>query len=127
MNENKEYISQLQENGALHISEDVVASIAGMAALETEGVSCLGNGMGADLADILGKKNLGKGIRITAGEDNSVSVDCTILLKIGFSIVEVSRNVQNAIISNLESTTGLKVSAVNVTVSGIALPKDNKR
>jgi len=127
MNENKEYISQLQENGALHISEDVVASIAGMAALETEGVSCLGNGMGADLADILGKKNLGKGIRITAGEDNSVSVDCTILLKIGFSIVEVSRNVQNAIISNLESTTGLKVSAVNVTVSGIALPKENKR
>ena len=127
MNENKEYISQLQENGALHISEDVVASIAGMAALETEGVSCLGNGMGADLADILGKKNLGKGIRITAGEDNSVSVDCTILLKIGFGIVEVSRNVQNAIISNLESTTGLKVSAVNVTVSGIALPKENKR
>lgn len=127
MNENKEYISQIQENGSLHISEEVIASIAGIAVMETEGVCSLGGSTGPDLSDILGKKNLSKGIRVTISEENDISVDCTVMTKLGYSIQEVAANAQSAVASNIESVTGLKVSAVNVTVTGIALPKDNKR
>lgn len=127
MNENKEYISQIQEKGSMHISEEVIASIAGLAAMEVEGVCGLGSTLSTDLADILGKKSLSKGIRITIGEENDISVDCSIIVKMGQNIKEVGINVQSAISSNIESVTGFKVSAVNVTVAGIALPKESKK
>jgi len=127
MNDNKEYISQIQENGSMHISEEVIASIAGMTALEVDGVCGLGSTLGTDLADILGKKNLSKGIRISIGEENDICVDCSIVVKLGQNIKEIGANVQSAVASNIESVTGFKVSAVNVTVAGIALPKDSKK
>ena len=127
MNENKEYISQAQDNGSLHISEEVVASVAGMAIMDVDGVCGLGAGLGADLADILGKKNLGRGVKITTNEENDITVDCSIVLKLGQNIAETAACVQDAVKSAVESVTGFKVSAVNVTVTGVALPKENKR
>ena len=127
MNENKEYISQAQNNGSLHISEEVVASVAGMAIMDVEGVCGLGAGLGADLADILGKKNLGRGVKITTSEENEITIDCSIVLKLGQNIAETAANVQEAVKTAVESVTGFKVSAVNVTVTGVALPKENKR
>ena len=127
MNENKDYISQAQDNGSLHISEEVIASVAGMAIMEVEGVCGLGAGIGADLADILGKKNLGRGVKITIGEENDITIDCSIVLKLGQNIVDVARTVQDAVLTSVESVTGFKVSAVNVTVAGISLPKEGKR
>jgi uncharacterized alkaline shock family protein YloU len=127
MNENKEYISQIQDNGSLHISEEVIASIAGLAVMEVEGVCGLGNSTSLELSEILGKKNLSKGIRISVSEENEVALDCTIMVKLGYNIKEVATAAQNAVASHVESVSGLRVSAVNVTVAGIALPKDGKR
>ena len=127
MNENKEYISQAQENGSLHISEEVIASVAGMAIMDVEGVCGLGSGIGADLADILGKKNLGRGIKIAVSEENEITVECNIVLKLGQNIVETAAAVQDSVKSALESVTGFKVCAVNVTVAGVALPKESKK
>lgn len=127
MSEQKEYISQTRENGMLHISEDVLASIAGIAVSEVDGVALPGSGFGAEIADILGKKNLGRGISITIGEENEITVDCAILVEIGFSVVDVSKSVQEAVASNIENATGFQVSAVNVTVAGVILPKEAKR
>ena len=127
MNENKDYISKMQEQGALHISEEVIVSVAGIAIMETEGVAGIGAGVGADLAKTLGMKSLNKGIRISISEEKEITLDCTIVAKLGQSVLEVAKNVQDGVITNVESVTGLKVSAVNVTVGGIALPKDGKR
>jgi len=109
------------------LAPEVIASIAGMTALEVDGVCGLGSTLGTDLADILGKKNLSKGIRISIGEENDICVDCSIVVKLGQNIKEIGANVQSAVASNIESVTGFKVSAVNVTVAGIALPKDSKK
>ena len=127
MNENKEYISQAQENGSLHISEEVIASVAGMAITDVEGICGLGSGIGADLADILGKKNLGRGIKITVSEENEIAVECSVVVKLGQNIVETAAAVQESVKSAVESVTGFKVSAVNVTVAGVALPKESKK
>ena len=127
MNEQKEYISQVRENGALHISEDVLSSIAGITVSEIEGVTLPGSGIGSEIADILGKKNLGRGIHISIADDNVITVDCTIFIEIGFSILDICKNVQEAVASNIESVTGFRVSSVNVTVAGVALSKDSKK
>ncbi|MDO4846171.1 MAG: Asp23/Gls24 family envelope stress response protein [Oscillospiraceae bacterium] len=126
MADSKEYVSEQLENGAIHISEDVIASIAGIAAVEVEGVSGLNANIGADIAEILGRKNLGKGISITFQEDGGVVIDCYIIVKLGRSVLEIAKNVQDAIVSAVTSVTGLKVVNVNVTVSGVTFPKEKK-
>lgn len=119
MAESKQYISKNQDNGTVMISEDVVATIVAQSVKEIEGVAGLSVKPGADIVDIIGKKNWGKGLRIVIAEDNSLTVDCDILIHYGQGVVTVAQNVQEIVASHLESMTGVKVTAVNVNVCGI--------
>lgn len=119
MAESKQYINQAQENGTVQISEDVLAAIVIQSVKEVEGVHGLNIKPGSDLADMIGKKSWGKGMKITIAEDNSVSVDCEIRICYGQSVVSVARAVQESIANHLESMTGVKVSSVNISVCGI--------
>lgn len=119
MAENKQYISQIQDNGAVMISEDVVAAIVAQAVKDVEGVVSISVKPGADIADMLVKKNWGKGIRVEISENNSVSIDCDVQIGYGQSVVTVAKSVQDAVTAQVESMTGVKVTAVNVNVCGI--------
>ena len=119
MAESKQYITKNQDNGTVMISEDVVATIVAQSVKEVEGVAGLSVKPGADIVDIIGKKNWGKGMRIVIAEDNSLTVDCDILIHYGQSVVAVAQNVQEIVASHLESMTGVKVTSVNVNVCGI--------
>ena len=119
MAENKQYITQIQDNGSVMISEDVVATIVSLAVKEVEGVVGLSTKPGADIADMIGKKNWGKGLRITIAEDNALTVDCDIIVSYGQSVVAVAASVQEAVAAALESATAVNVTAVNVNVCGI--------
>ena len=68
MSDHKEYVSRSDELGNIHISEEVLAAISAAAALEVEGVSALSANLGSDLAELLGKKSLTKGIHIQLEE-----------------------------------------------------------
>ena len=119
MAENKQYITQQQERGSVLISEDVIATIIENAIKDVEGVVGLSVKPGADIADMIGKKSWGKGIKITISEENALSVDCNINLGYGQSVVTVAKSVQDTVTAALESATGVKVSAVNINVCGI--------
>ena len=119
MAENKQYISQMQDNGTVMISEDVVATIVMQAMKDVEGVVSLSTKPGADIADMIGKKNWGKGVRIEIAEDNALTIDCDIQIGYGQSVLTVAQAVQTTVTTQVESMTGVKVSAVNVNVCGI--------
>ena len=119
MAEYKQYITQIQENGTVMISEDVIAAIVSHALSEVEGVAALSVKPGADIAELIGKKNWGKGMKIQIAEDNTLSVSCNILMKYDHSVVEVATAVQSAVTNAVESMTGVKVTAVDVNVCGI--------
>ena len=127
MAENKEYYTQEMENGSIQISEDVVASVTGMAVLEVEGVCGLSSSIGTDIAEMLGMKTLSKGVRLSTTETGALRIDCDVVSKFGQNIFELAKNVQDNVKSSVESVTGLRVAEVNVTVCGIALPKDSKK
>lgn len=120
MADNKQYITQVQDHGTVMISEDVIATIVCHTIEEVEGVSGLSTKPGADIAEIIGKKNWGKGMKITIGDNDELSVECNLILTYGQSVVGVAKAVQEAVTSALESTTGVKVAYVNVNVCGIA-------
>ena len=127
MSENREYVSRSDELGNIHISGEVLVSIAAAAALEVEGVSGLSANLGSDIAELLSnKKNLTKGVHIQV-EDEQVTVELAVLMSYGHTIPEVGRAVQDAVKSSVESMTGLTVAAVNVGVGGITLEKKEQQ
>ncbi len=119
MAENKQYITQQQENGNVLISEDVIATIVANAVSEVEGIVGLSIKPGADIADMIGKKNWGKGMKIVISPENELSIDCNVNIGYGQSVVTVAKAVQDAVTAALESAAGVKVTAVNVNVCGI--------
>ena len=119
MAECKQYVTQNQENGSVLISEDVIATIVAQSLRDVEGVVGLSVKPGADIAEIIGKKNWGKGIKITIGENDELYILCNIIIAYGQSVVNVAKAVQEAAVNALESMTNVKVAAVNVNVCGI--------
>ena len=122
MAENKEYLVQEQENGSILISEEVIASIASLAVREVEGVFGLSITQTLDLSNILGKKNLRKGIRVTIAEEG-VEISCNLIVKMGAAVMTVAKNVQEAIAYEVTAMTGVRPLRVNVNVCGVAVPK----
>ena len=102
----------------ISISNDVVATIAGIAAAEVPGVASLAGGIG----NILGRKQLSKGIKVEI-VDEKVVVDIALVIEYGQVIPEVAVALQNNVKASITSMTGLEVEAINVNVQGIALPE----
>ncbi len=119
MADTKQYITQAQENGNVMISEDVIATIVAHAVSEVEGVVGLSVKPGADIAELIGKKNWGKGMKVVIAEDESLTIDCNVVVAYGQNVVSVASAVQQAISGAVESMSGIKVSAVNVNICEI--------
>jgi len=111
MGENKEYLTHPEELGCIHISEEVLASIAAGAAVEVEGISGLMN--------VAGKKTAIKGVRI-AVEDEGAVIDLYVMIRYGNPIPDVAEKIQSAVSSAVEAMTGFAVKAVNVHVGGVS-------
>lgn len=122
MSELKNYVSHTEEQGEIHISEEVLAAIAAAAAQEVEGVSGMSTHFSADIAERLGKKNVNKGVRVSMDPQGKATVTLGILMTYGSKITEVGQAVQESVGNAIESMAGLTVDTVNVNVAGIVFP-----
>ena len=118
MADNKQYITQIQENGTVMISEDVVAAIVAQAIKDVEGVVSLNVKPGSELVDMIGV-SWGKGMKIAIGENNELTISCNVQIIYGNSVIEVAKNAQAAVASAVENAAGVKVKEVNINVCGI--------
>ncbi len=109
----------ISENDAkgINISEEVVATIAGMAAQEVKGVASL-NASG--ISEVFGMKT--KGVKVQVGEKDTV-IDVSLTIDYGARIPDIAWEVQNKVKTQVEGMTGLNVVAVNVHVQGVVMPK----
>jgi len=108
--------------GAVKIANDVVATIAGLAAADVEGIAGMSGGVAGGIAEMLGRKNLTKGVKVEVGDcDTSIDIFC--IVEYGISITTVASNVQNGVKNAVENMTGLEVKAVNVHVQGVTFPQ----
>lgn len=95
MADHKEYWSTEDDQGCIRISEDVVASIAALAASETEGVSGLYSSLTSDIVSFLSKKNISKGVRIEIGEEGDGPDRDWLLALFGHNICDVAKQVHS--------------------------------
>jgi len=107
--------------GKINIADEVIATIAGTAAMEIEGVASMVGNI-SDIAELLGKKNLSKGVKLEIVEQNA-NIELNLFIKSGYKIPEVCSNVQDRVKTAVETMTGLNVVEVNVNISGLATEK----
>lgn len=125
MSESREYISYPDEMGTIHIADEVLAVVAASAAMEVEGVSGLAANLSSDLAELMGKKVYSKGVRLTVA-GGQVVVDISVLIQYGFTIPDVAKKVQEAVMTAVTNTSGMEVSRVNIQVAGISFRREHK-
>ena len=120
-NESKEVkqITKAEDTGKITYANDVIAKIAALAAGEVKGV--LGT-TGGSIQEMLGVKNLTKGLKVTVTEQ-TVAVELHVVIEYGALIHKVCAEVQDSITKAIESMTDLKVTAVDVHVSSIKMPE----
>ena len=116
------YITCQVEKGSINISEEVITSIVKSAISEVEGVAGLSNTAGAELAELIGLKTVTKGVKVQFN-DGKIIVDVIINVSYGSSIVSVAREVQDKLLSAVQSVTGIEKAKINVHVAGISFDK----
>ncbi len=107
-----------QTAGDYRVQDEVIASIAGLAAAEVEGVAGLGGGLALGLGEVLGARQAGRGVRVEIGT-REAAVDVYLQVVYGVRIPVVAQRVQEAVKRAVESMTGLRVVEVNVHVQGV--------
>ena len=119
MADNKQCITQVQDNGRVMISDAVISTIVIQALNDIEGYVGLSAKPGSDIVELVGKKNWGKGIKVTISENDELTIDCNVIISYGHSVVNVASAIQDAIMAAVQSMTGVDVVSVNVNVCGI--------
>lgn len=110
--------------GEVQIADEVVATIAGLAATEVKGVSTtFANAANELTGKLSGKKNLSKGVKVLVSPD-SVSVDMALTLDYGYGIPETAKQVQEKVKLAIETMTGLQVKEVNIRIAGVNIVKE---
>ena len=104
--------------GEVKIADEVVAIIAGLAAMEVEGVASMAGNATRELISKLGMKSLSKGVKVDV-LDGIVTVSLTLNLLYGYGVKDISVKVQEKVKSAIERMTGLSVVEVNIHIAGV--------
>ncbi len=114
--------TNIDSEGNVCISNDVVATIASIAAKSIEGVAGMFGSITGGFAELLGKKNPSKGVKVTI-TDHDVKIDMFVIVEYGVKIPDVAWEIQEKTKNEVEAMTGLNVVEVNVNIEGVNTAK----
>ena len=80
----------------------------------------MSGGIVGGITEMLGKKNLAKGVRVEVGE-REAAIDLYVVVEYGVRIPDVAQKVQEEVKKAVESMTGLEVVEVNIHIQGVNL------
>ena len=107
-----------EKKGTVHVADDVVAIIAGLAATEVKGVAAMAGNITNELMSKVGRKNLAKGVKV-AVNGKRVKVALAIMMEYGYNIPGTCSKVQERVKSAVENMTGLNVAVVNIRIASV--------
>nr|WP_243108477.1 Asp23/Gls24 family envelope stress response protein [Maliibacterium massiliense] len=118
-------VKKSEQNGQISFADDVIAIIAGLATIEIEGVVAMSGGVADGIAEMLGRKNLTRGVKVEVGNEEA-AIDLAIIGEYGAKLPEVCCKVQENVRKAVETMTGLHVVEVNISVLGVNTEKKPK-
>ncbi len=111
-----------EKAGKITFNNDVIATIAALATVEIPGVAGMSGGFTAGVAELLGRRNLTKGVKVEVGSEEC-AIDLNLVIKYGSKIHEVCQSIQQSVKNSVELMTGLRVVEVNVHVQGVEIDR----
>lgn len=105
--------------GVVRIHENVIASIASMAACEIEGVKRVGDDPKSGIFGFICRQIKPKSIKVEMDKNDEVKIEIPLAIKYGFNIPEIAGKVQENVRNALEKMTNLSVKDINISVQGI--------
>ncbi len=115
----------IEKKGNVIISDEVVGVISAIAAKSIDGVNGMQNSIAGGFVEFLGKKNPSKGVKVSI-DGNDAIIELSICVNYGTKIQDVAWEIQGKVKSEVEAMTGFDVKAVNISVDGIMMPKEEK-
>lgn len=112
----------MSEKGIVRIADDVVAVIASIATIDTDGITSMSGGIAEGIARRVSGKQAQKGVQVEIEKDRA-AIDLRVIVKYGHKIDDVSRKVQYSVKEAVENMTGLQVQTVNVRIEGVDFEK----
>jgi len=125
MSNNLDEKNDMDNYGQIKISDEVVGIISSLAATEVKGVAGMSGGIAGGLSEMLGRKNLSKGVKVEI-KDKEVIISLYIIVEYGAKIPEVAWEVQENVKNTVETMTGLNVIEVNINIQGVNFEKEQK-
>ena len=107
--------------GQVHIAEEVIATIASISATEVPGVAGMSGGLTGGIADVLGKKNLSKGVKVDV-KDGVAYLHLNLVVEYGTTIPDIAWQIQDRVKTMVETMTALKVGHVDIHVQAVRFP-----
>ena len=116
--------------GRIHIADEVVEKVAGLAAMEVPGVADLGGDFARALESVrerigIGNKRGDQGVKAEVS-GHQVAISVTIMVEFGHVVLEVARQVQANVARQTQRMLGLAVVEVNVTVDDVRTPRPQR-
>ena len=122
--ERNSYTIKADDNlGEVQIADEVVAIIAGLAAMEVEGVASMAGNATRELICKLGMKSLSKGVKVDV-LDGIVTVTLALNMSYGYSIKDITAKVQEKVKAAIENMTGLEVADVNIHIASVDMENE---
>jgi uncharacterized alkaline shock family protein YloU len=112
--------------GEIKINHSVIANIATLSAMQTNGVLAVGRrGFASGITSLFSKKSMAKGIDISEDEFGNYIIDVCVTLKFGCELAKVASNIQQNIAEHITKMTTTGVSKVNVVIDGVETPDES--
>ena len=102
--------------GKITISPEVVAHVAGRAALESYGV--VGMSARGRVGRLLARERAGQGV-VVGRDERGATIDLYVTVEYGLNLAEVAAGVRSRVAYDVERLTGLAVSAVEVHIQDV--------
>ena len=117
-------VKEIMVGGETSIDDEVIASIAGAAAQEVEGVASMGStSIRRSLSKAAGRSDKkSEGVEVEAGKKEAI-IDLTLNVVYGYNIPNIIIAVRKTVATRLLDLCGLVAKEVNVTISGIEFPE----
>ena len=120
MAELRNFSINIDGEGGVNISEEVIGIIAALGAVEVEGVESLAGNLTADMISKAGAGKLAKALKIESDEEGKIVVKISVNIKYGFEIPTVCNQVQEKVKQAVETMTGLEVTAVDIRIASVS-------
>ena len=109
------------DQGEITISSDVFTNITGAAATNCYGVKGMAMRSKTDgLVHLLRRESMSKGVKVTANEDGSVTIDLHIIVDSGVNIAAISSSITKEVAYKVTELTGVSVASVEIYIDSIS-------